>query len=155
MIIEHGDATLIDPPPAVTILTHCVNNRAIWGSGFVLALDAKWPAAKTTYLRWARMGEPHLLLGQTLFVKVESNLVIANVVGQDGIGRGSLRLPALRQGLEYVALFAERLQAPPRHKRVGIQMPQIGCGIAGGSWDEVGPLVSEVLSRCQVRVRLL
>lgn len=155
MVLEQGDATIIDPAPQITILTHCVNNRGIWGAGFVLAIGAKWPEARTAYRSWCAYHDPMYLLGKIQFVKIHPHLIIAHVVGQDGIGRGSLRIPALLQGLEQVALLASRLEAAPYRKQVLVQMPKIGCGIAGGSWDEVGPLVSTALGDCRVRVRSL
>jgi hypothetical protein len=31
-------------------------------------------------------------------------------------------------------------------------MPRIGCGLAGGTWERVGPLVEETLGRAGVAV---
>jgi len=154
MILEQGDAVQVDHPPTVTLLVHCVNNRAVWGAGFVLALGAKWPECRRHYMAWSTHRDPASLLGQTLFVKVEPHVVIANVCGQDGIGHGSLRLPALEQGLKHVAVLADRLAGPPRHKQVLVQMPRIGCGLAGGRWVDVESILTEVLHRQRVRVRV-
>lgn len=146
---ERGDATQVLPAPWVTLLCHSVNNRAVWGAGFVLALSARWPESRRAYLRWASSREPGELLGETLFVKVEPHLVIANICAQDGLGRGSLVLSALQRGLGHVAVLAERLS---RKKPVMIQMPRIGCGLAGSSWEVVGPIVEGVLGAHVVRV---
>lgn len=155
MIVETGDALQIEAPPTLTVLVHCVNNRGVWGAGIVLAIAARWPECRRHYLAWSHAHEPEELLGQTLFVKVERHVVVANVCGQDGIGHGSLRLPALVEGLRHVARLADRLSDPPRCKQVLVQMPKIGCGLAGGRWDDVGPLVDQALHRHLVRVRVL
>lgn len=149
---ETGDATQVLPAPWVTLLCHSVNNRAVWGAGFVLALSARWPESRQAYLRWARSKEPGELLGETLFVKVEPHLVIANICAQDGIGRGSLVPSALQRGLGHVGVLAERLSGPPRKKPVVVQMPRIGCGLAGSTWEVVGPIVELVLGAHTVRV---
>jgi hypothetical protein len=33
-------------------------------------------------------------------------------------------------------------------------MPRIGCGLAGGTWDKIEPLIEENLSMNQILVRV-
>ncbi len=143
-----GDACHVEPPPTITIVTHCVNNRGIWGAGFVLAVGARWPKCKEIYQSWVTQE----LLGHTLFVRTEPHVIIANVVGQDGIGHGSLRISALETGLEHVENLARRISAAPYCKEVRIQMPRIGCGLAGAQWKEVAPMVERVFGSRDIRV---
>lgn len=49
-----------------------------------------------------------------------------------------IRYEAVRAGLRRVAEFA-------RAHGATIHMPRIGCGLAGGSWDEVASIIEEEL----------
>lgn len=50
-----------------------------------------------------------------------------------------IRYNALRKALQRVAEEANRIGA-------SIHMPRIGCGLAGGTWDEVGTIVQQELA---------
>ena len=144
-----GDAT--EPVgDGIKIIAHCCNNVGAWGSGFVLAISAKWPLARDEYKEWMFTSDRQKLLGKTQFVLVDDDIIVANIIGQNNIrvafsGRVPLRLPALREGLETVRDRAVCVGA-------SVHMPRIGCGLAGGSWDEVGPLIEEVFEGSGVRV---
>ncbi|MGO8701220.1 MAG: hypothetical protein ACLQVY_26315 [Limisphaerales bacterium] len=56
-----------------------------------------------------------------------------------------IRYDALRECLEKLALEALKLQAT-------IHMPRIGCGLAGGKWGRVEPLIREVVLNNEVFV---
>ena len=49
-----------------------------------------------------------------------------------------MRYEAIRRGLQRVADFALT-------KKVTVHMPRIGCGLAGGKWEEVGQVVEQEL----------
>jgi hypothetical protein len=49
-----------------------------------------------------------------------------------------VRYEAIRRGLQRVADFALAAKAT-------VHMPRIGCGLAGGKWEEVGPVVEQEL----------
>jgi O-acetyl-ADP-ribose deacetylase (regulator of RNase III) len=51
-----------------------------------------------------------------------------------------IRYEALRAALAKLAEEARRLGAR-------VHMPRIGCGLAGGEWEVVGPMIEEAL-RC-------
>jgi O-acetyl-ADP-ribose deacetylase (regulator of RNase III) len=53
----------------------------------------------------------------------------------------------VRDGLRRVAEFAQA-------KAASIHMPRIGCGLAGGTWDEVGRLVQEELADKEIEVHV-
>ena len=56
-----------------------------------------------------------------------------------------IRYQAIRDGLAKVAEFAVEHGA-------SVHMPRIGCGLAGGKWDEIEPLIAEELSASGVIV---
>lgn len=88
-------------------------------------------------------------LGQVQFMRFEENLWVANLIAQRGIrrsgGKPPVRYDAIRTGLEKVSGFANRMSA-------SVHMPRIGCGLAGGSWDEIEPIIEETLIKAGVRV---
>jgi O-acetyl-ADP-ribose deacetylase (regulator of RNase III) len=149
MPIEYvrGDAT--NPlGPGNKIVAHCCNDQGKWGKGFVLALSRKWPGPEAEYRRWWREKEG-FGLGEVQLVQVEPVVWVANLIGQHGTKGGSqgppIRYPALSQALTKLAGEAARLSA-------SVHMPRIGCGLAGGKWEVVGPMIEEALCRAGIAV---
>jgi O-acetyl-ADP-ribose deacetylase (regulator of RNase III) len=135
-----GDAT--NPLGAGNkFICHCCNDLGKWGKGFVVALSKKWPAPETEYRRWHRE-RTGFALGEIQMVQVENTIWVANMIGQHGTKQGSsgppIRYEAVRQCLEKVAAEATRLSA-------SIHMPRIGCGLAGGKWELIEPIILETL----------
>ena len=98
---------------------------------------------ESKYREWFKSQED-FSLGQCQFVKVESDVWIANLIGQhkihkDESGNAPIRYEAIAIGLEKVAQFASE-------KLATVHMPRIGCGLAGGSWDKIEPLIHKFLS---------
>jgi O-acetyl-ADP-ribose deacetylase (regulator of RNase III) len=133
-----GDATC---PQAAgpKIVAHVCNDIGAWGAGFVLAVSARWPEPEAAYRQWyaGRAGND-FALGAAQLVQVEPYIWVANMVGQRGIKTGSkgppIRYPAVDAALAAVGDAALALGA-------SVHMPRIGCGLAGGKWDEIEPLV--------------
>lgn len=144
-----GDATVVqkDQP---TVIVHVCNDVGGWGRGFVLALSKRWPEPERQYRAWYRGGiDQPFALGEVQFVPVEPQVWVANLIGQHGLrrqgGKPPVRYEAIRQGLRTVAAYAQQQGA-------SVQMPRIGCGLAGGNWEEVGRIVQEELADKQVAV---
>lgn len=136
-----GDATRPETRPA--IIVHVCNDVGAWGRGFVLAISRRWTEPERLYRSWARGGEAQPFeLGKVQFVVVECGLVVANLVGQHGLCRRGaerpVRIDAIARGLRTVAVHARELGA-------SVHMPRIGCGLAGGTWREIGPVVAREL----------
>ena len=85
------------------------------------------------------------------FVKVEAEpaLWVANLIGQHGIKRqdgiAPIRYDAIQQGLATVGSHAAENNA-------AVNMPRIGCGLAGGTWDRIEPIIEAELVRRGVEV---
>lgn len=139
------------------IITHVVNDRGYrWGRGFVVQLAKRWPGAERAYLRWHREGEcaaagmaglegrkQPFALGQIQLVVVGDDIYLANLVGQRDVRRRAsdpapVRYEAIREGLARVRACALDLGA-------SVHLPRIGCGLAGGTWDRVEPIIKEEL----------
>ena len=125
------------------IIAHVCNDLGGWGKGFVLAISKKWPEPEAAYRQWhRRRAENDFALGAVQFVQVTDYVWVANMVGQRGIKRGSsgppVRYPAIEQALGRVAERAVTLEA-------SVHMPRIGCGLAGGTWSKIEPLIERTL----------
>lgn len=126
------------------IIAHCCNDEGKWGAGFVLALSKRWPQPEADYRDWYRQGPgAGFVLGATELVRVEPDLWVANMIGQHGIRRSGgvapIRYDALGMALGLLADHAQILQA-------SVHMPRIGCGLAGGTWNKVEPLIAQNLT---------
>ena len=138
-----GDAT--DPQAAgQKLIVHCCNDLGRWGKGFVLALSARWPEPEADFKAWAKLGTAGgFALGAVRFVPVRADIVVANLIGQHGIKKGSsgppIRYDAIAAGLAAVGDTARKSGAT-------VHMPRIGCGLAGGKWERIEPLILEALS---------
>ena len=143
-----GDATA-PPSGAPAIIAHVCNDVGQWGRGFVLALSRRWTEPEEAYLRWHRdRADNDFGLGAVQLVRVEPGLFVANMVAQKGIlpdaGIPPIRYEAVGSCLQQLAVLAAR------HSAI-VHMPRIGCGLAGGTWDRVEPLIVERLSRAGIR----
>lgn len=145
MRIEYrvGDATQPEGCGS-KIIVHVCNDVGGWGRGFVVAISRRWSQPEEQYRAWSRGELPQpFALGEVQCVDVEPALAVANLIGQRGVGvrRGAVpvRYEAIRQGLQRVADMALERSA-------SVHMPRIGCGLAGGRWDEIEPMIQEELS---------
>ncbi|MFB7862932.1 macro domain-containing protein [Streptomyces sp. NPDC056069] len=138
-----GDATA-PRGKGVKIVAHVCNDLGGWGKGFVLAVSRRWPEPEAAYRRWHRERAGNDFgLGAAQFVRVEPYVWVANLVGQRGIrtGRSSgvpVRYEVIDAALGRLADRAVALEA-------SVHMPRIGCGLAGGTWSRIEPLVTERL----------
>lgn len=137
-----GDATapIGDGPK---IIVHVCNDVGGWGKGFVVAISKRWKEPEAAYRAWHKDGgDLPFSLGQVQFVEAELELWVANLIGQQGIrakdGVPPIRYEAIETGLHTVAEFAVTQNAT-------VHMPRIGCGLAGGSWDEVEAIIQRTL----------
>lgn len=144
-----GDATTpLGKGPKV--VAHVCNDRGGWGKGFVLAVSRRWPEPEAAYRRWHReRARNGFGLGAVQIVQVERLVWVANMVGQHGIRPGSegppVRYEAIDAALGVLAARAAELAA-------SVHMPRIGCGLAGGRWERVEPLVAARLVAAGVAV---
>ena len=136
-----GDAT---QPTAMgnKIIVHVCNDIGGWGKGFVIAISKRWKEPEAEYWQWFKSHE-NFGLGEVQFVKVGNDTWVANLIGQHKInkdenGNPPIRYEAIAVGLEKVADFAGEIGA-------SVHMPRIGCGLGGGTWDRIEPLITGVL----------
>ncbi|BBC92404.1 macro domain-containing protein [Streptomyces griseofuscus] len=138
-----GDATA-PSGKGPKIIAHVCNDLGGWGKGFVLALSRRWPEPERAYRAWHRdRAHNDFGLGAVQLVQVDPRTWVANMVGQRGTRTGSKGVPvryeAIDTALTGLAAHALALGA-------SVHMPRIGCGLAGGKWSRVEPLVTERLT---------
>jgi len=139
-----GDATQ-PVGEGVKIIAHCCNNVGVWGAGFVLAISARWKTPEEAFRAASPLG-----LGDVQLVVVDPRIVVANLVGQDGVGRDRtgnppVNYPAVSLGLSKLAEIAKATKAT-------IHMPRMGCGLAGGQWAIIEAIIVETLCAIDVPV---
>ena len=144
-----GDATC-PQAKGVKVIGHICNDLGRWGKGFVLALSERWALPEAEYRAWFAAGRAGgFALGAVQFVQVEPHVWVANMIGQRGVKRGSsgppIRYPAL-------ALCLQRVAAKSLELGASVHLPRIGCGLAGGDWTKIEPLIDEHLVEAGVPV---
>jgi O-acetyl-ADP-ribose deacetylase (regulator of RNase III) len=134
-----GDAT--DPVHKPAIIAHCCNSTNKWGRGFVLALSAKFPEPEKEYHDWFATSKPQL--GDVQFVTVKPDIIVANIIGQEGTHwRGKvppIRYPAISQGLEKVFEKAKQ-------ENLIVVMPRIGAVLAGKDWPTIEKIILSTMT---------
>ena len=66
------------------IIPHICNDIGGWGAGFVLAISKRWKLPEQKYYEWYKSNN-NFRLGEVQFVKVEDNIIIANMIAQKDI----------------------------------------------------------------------
>lgn len=131
------------------IIAHICNDMGGWGKGFVVAISKKWKQPEKEYREWFKNSKI-FHLGEIQIVEVESDIRVCNMIGQHKIMNGlngvpPIRYDALEICLEKLAYEALRLDAE-------VHMPRIGCGLAGGKWENIEPIIEKTLLRNNVSV---
>ncbi|UWP81765.1 Appr-1-p processing protein [Dactylosporangium fulvum] len=135
-----GDAT---SPHAAgpKVIAHICNDLGRWGAGFVVAVSKRWPEPERDFRDWHRhRADNNFGLGAVRLVQVRQDIWVANMIGQHGIKSGSsgppIRYDAVERCLGRLADEAAALEAS-----ASVHMPRIGCGLAGGRWERIEPLI--------------
>lgn len=143
-----GDATYPVDEPATIV--HIANDAGGWGRGFVMALSKRWKSPEESYRRWHSIQEAgsFLPLGAIQTVTVETNISVINMIAQhkwsyDAEGNPPIRYDALEAALKAVS---------QQVRGASIHMPRIGCGLAGGTWELIEPIIEATLADHEVYV---
>lgn len=141
-----GDATK-PVGTGLKIIVHSCNDLGAWGSGFVLAVSKRWKEPEARYRAWFK--EKYPALGEVQFVSVADDVIVANMIGQQGLvgpkNPHPAKYDAFRTGLSTVAEMA-------RGSAATVHMPRIGCGLGGATWEKVEAIINEVMQGVQVTV---
>lgn len=137
-----GDATEPQEDRGTRVIAHICNDMGVWGAGFVLAVSRRWPKVEHFYRARA------WLLGQIQVVPIQGNLYVANLIAQRGFPTlekpMAVDLAALETCLEELA---DQFTAG-----TSFHLPRIGCGIGGGTWDKIEPIIDRTIGLFPVYV---
>ncbi len=134
------------------LIVHICNDAGGWGKGFVVAISKKWTAPEAAFReQYKNRINPNseFKLGAVRFISVAPDLTVGNMIAQHGMcardGIPPIRYDALAECLKKVDEFC----SSSGHS---IHMPRIGCGLAGGKWEKIEPIIAEQLKSQDVYV---
>ena len=115
-----------------------------------MAISRRWPEPEHAYREWHQNRKANnFRLGKIQLVQVESDLWVANMIGQHGLrkqdGNPPIRYSAVEECLRQIARAA-------KEKKANVHMPRIGCGLAGGKWEKIEPLIQRLLCSENIEV---
>lgn len=114
------------------IIPHVCNDKACWGSGFVVPLGKHFPEARESYL------DSEMTLGTVDFVQTKNpNIVVANMIAQTLGGYRPLYYNALAKCMDAVKAYMDA------QKIETIIAPAFGSGLAGGDWNVIKELIND------------
>ena len=121
------------------IIVHGCNCQGVMGSGVALQIKTKWPAAFEKYMEHHRL--QRLYLGSAHYIAVEDDVIVVNAMTQRFYGRDG------RRYVDYDAVGAvfRFVRGLAKHHNLPVHFPLIGCGLAGGDWSVVEPIIHEQL----------
>jgi O-acetyl-ADP-ribose deacetylase (regulator of RNase III) len=164
-----GDAT---SPQAKgpKLIIHICNDAGGWGAGFVLGVSKRWKLPEQSYRRWYKDREPltatveshrdagghvpvtttgYFKLGESQLVWVLPDTAVVNMIAQAGTRTGSNGPPIRYEALD---CCMKHVRAYAHHFKASVHAPRIGCGLAGGRWSEVEPIIQRHLFDTRVYV---
>jgi O-acetyl-ADP-ribose deacetylase (regulator of RNase III) len=128
------------------IICHICNDIGAWGAGFVLAISRRWSAPEEEY---RKLKTRHL--GDVQIVHVTDDISVANMIAQRGIGDTRVTgildkdiKPPIVYGAVRIAL--NKVNDIAHYSNATLHMPRIGCGLAGGRWEEIEKIINGVAS---------
>lgn len=152
MFYKKGDATEINSDKNVYIL-HICNNIGKWGVGFTKAIDQKWQQPRIDYenfiSKYLMEGYSKTdLLGKCIFTYMtdynqNQSICIVSMIAQNGVRNKNNSKPIDYNALELCLKNFNGEYLFHGTKNSIIQMPYIGCGLAGGDWFKIEPLIQK------------
>lgn len=122
------------------IIAHVVNSIGKWGKGFTKSIDQRWPLAATNY-KTVALSIP-LRCGMSISIRLAQDIFMVHMVAQLGVRSARNPVPLLYPALEECL---RELAKTARDTEASVHMPRIGCGLAGGQWELVEPLIQKHL----------
>lgn len=149
IINVYGDAT--EPQKLseneIVLIPHCCNNIGGWGKGFVLALSKKWTQPEAVYRNFCERNKMLPTLGKVCYAKINNHLVIANMIGQNGVvgahNPKPIKYKALINCMTEIGAYIEMIVVQTVDPIV-IHCPKFGSELAGGYFPFILELIEEI-----------
>jgi len=123
------------------VLFHQVNCIGVMGGGIAYALAKKFPGLEKAYKEFCDDNiefDTSSLLGKVFVFKVNDDLFIANIFGQDNVSTGS------RQTSYDATVMAFELIQDSAYADMTLYFPyKMGCGLGGGNWNIYSAIIEE------------
>lgn len=130
------------------IIVHGCNAQGKMGSGVALAIRNRFPKAYKAYMH--EHSTKGLEVGTNIIVE-EDDKVIVNAITQEFYGYDNkqyVSYKAVNECLKRLDLYLSRSE----YSEDKIAMPRIGCGLGGGDWSEIKPIIERYLKNYQVEI---
>jgi O-acetyl-ADP-ribose deacetylase (regulator of RNase III) len=131
------------------IITHICNDIGGWGRGFVIAISGRWKEPEIEYRKWFQ-SKQNFCLGEIQMVQVKEDLWVCNMIGQHKTITSSKGIVPIRY--ESVEKCLEKVSTEALQLNASVHMPRIGCGLAGGKWEKIEPIIERILLKNNVEV---
>jgi O-acetyl-ADP-ribose deacetylase (regulator of RNase III) len=116
------------------IICHQVNCKGVMGAGLAKQIKNKWPLVYVEYLKFISKYPSPICLGSFQSYQVDNDLIICNIFGQIGYGKG------IHTCYDQVDEAFEKFKDNSVYSFTGedawkVYVPyMMGCGLAGGDW---------------------
>ena len=141
-----GDATAPQIKGNKFILQVC-NDIGAYGAGFSGALSHKWNIVKEEY---QNIPKEKRIVGNYQIIKVEDDILVANMIGQNGTGFNEYNVPPVNYGA--IEVMLKKIFKLAKENKATVCMPKIGAGLAGGSWEIIELVILRALRETDVDV---
>lgn len=137
------------------IICHQVSCQGVMGAGVAKQIADKWPNVKKEYVKFCNskklkqnlLGEVQLVTANGGFQQ-EGDPLILNIFGQFYYGHDDVYT-------DYSALTKAFRKMNQLYKGKTLAFPYgFGCGLAGGDWQDVEPMLVRLLPDCDVKIYL-
>lgn len=153
MIVLEGN--LLDTP--FQFIAHQVNCRGVMGAGLAKQIRQKYPEVYEDYKNYcntATKGYNHIGDCQVSWTNDRKHCIL-NIFGQLGYGTEYVQTDyvALKQGFFLAVQWIKNkyFSDYEQNYQIVIAIPYgIGCGLAGGDWEKVKKLLTEIEEECGV-----
>ena len=142
-------------PNEIVLIPHVCNNLGVMGAGVALALKNKWSEVEQVYkdfftkhgiISSSGFIPFSSVLGKVCYAKIDNHLVIANMIGQDGIvsidNPKPIKYKALADCMTEVVGYIEMIKKQT-DSPVVIHACKFGSDLAGGDWNFILELIRE------------
>jgi O-acetyl-ADP-ribose deacetylase (regulator of RNase III) len=129
----------------INFLAHCCNMQNVMGAGIAKYIKRLYPEAYEADTKWFLNKNPDF--SHMSMAKIGVNRYVANIYGQRyyGTENRQLNYAYLKLGLSQLARVTDGGDC--------IGLPYgMGCGLAGGDWDIVQPIIEEVFINHNVKI---
>jgi len=129
-----------------TVIAHSCNAQGVMGSGIAAQIRATYPSVYDAYRKI--YDERGLTLGETIWVKIDDNRYVVNLIGQDKYGRNPdivyANYDAIRHAIREINAVCFETQNVGYSKSIeSVAFPLIGAGLANGSWKVISKIIEE------------